>query len=121
MIQRGQRLRFARESRQAVRIMRERLGQDLDRDVAIELRIAHAIDLSHPPFTDLGCHFVDAEPGTGGEGQRWRDYKGERNCGPDRSCKTPQCLLTGASRIVLPFPVPGPVRPPAPPASSGAR
>ena len=70
MIQRGQRLRFARESRQAIRIVRERLGQDLDRDVAIQLRIARAIDLAHAPFADLRGDFVDAEAGAGGEGQR---------------------------------------------------
>ena len=48
MVQRRQRLRFARESRQAIRIAREEIRQDLDRDVAIELRIARAVDLAHP-------------------------------------------------------------------------
>ena len=50
--------------------MRERLGQDLDRDVAIQLRVAGAKDLPHAPFADAGDHFVDTETGTGGEGQR---------------------------------------------------
>ena len=111
MIQRGERLRFARESRQALPVMRERLGQDLDRHVAIQRGIAHAIDLAHAPFADLGCHYVDAEPGAWGEGQRWRDYKGERDCGPDRSWKTVLCLVTqppadtpsAAERPFLPY------------------
>ena len=47
MIQRGQHLRFALESREPVGISRERLGQDLDRDVAIQPRVARAIDLAH--------------------------------------------------------------------------
>ena len=74
MIQRGQRLRFARESRQALPIMRERLGQDsliARRDPAYRAR-----DRPVPcPFADLGCHFVDAEPGARVKRQRWRDYK----------------------------------------------
>ena len=54
MIQRGERLRFALEARQAVGVGRERLGQDLDRDVAIELRVARAIDLAHAACADSG-------------------------------------------------------------------
>ena len=69
MIQRGQRLGFALEARQALGIVRERLGQDLDRDVAVQLRIARAIDLSHAPFADRRGDFVDAETRAWGESQ----------------------------------------------------
>ena len=48
VVQRGQRLRFAREAREAIGIGGQGCGQDLDGDVAIELGIARAIDLAHP-------------------------------------------------------------------------
>jgi hypothetical protein len=38
MLQRGEGLRFALEARDPFGISRERLGQHLDRDIAIELR-----------------------------------------------------------------------------------
>ena len=41
-------LRFALEARQAIRVARERIRQDLDRDVAIEPRVARAVHLAHP-------------------------------------------------------------------------
>ena len=47
----------------------KRLGQDLDRDVAIQLRVAGPEDLPHTPFADAGDHFVDTETGTGSKGQ----------------------------------------------------
>ena len=48
----GERLRFAREPREPFGIAGERVGQDLDRDVAIELRIARAIHLAHAAGAD---------------------------------------------------------------------
>src|SRR5207249_4769498 len=47
MIQRGERLRLPLEARDALGVAGERFGQDLDRDVAIQLVIAGAIDLAH--------------------------------------------------------------------------
>ena len=47
MIQRRQHLRFTPESGQPVGIARERIRQHLERDVAIELRVAGAVDLAH--------------------------------------------------------------------------
>ena len=41
------RLRFTSESRQTIRVAREIVGQDLDGDVAIELRVTGPIDLAH--------------------------------------------------------------------------
>ena len=49
MVQRGERLGFALETRQAVGVLRERVGQDLDRDVAIELRVGRAKTCPIPP------------------------------------------------------------------------
>ena len=51
MIQRGQHLRFPLEPREALGIASERGWQDLDRDIAIELGIARAVDLAHPAHT----------------------------------------------------------------------
>ncbi len=64
-----QRLRFAREPREPVGIAGERVGQDLQRDVAIELRIARTEHLAHPACADAGDDFVDAEARAGSEGQ----------------------------------------------------
>ena len=47
MIQRRQHARFALEAREALRIGREDVRQDFDRDVATELLIMGAIDLAH--------------------------------------------------------------------------
>ncbi len=69
MIERRERLRFALEARQPIGVLRERLRQDLDRDVAIELRVARAIDLPHAAFADRRSDLVDAETGAGSEGQ----------------------------------------------------
>ena len=78
VIQRGERLGLAREPREAIRIVRERLGQHLDGHVAVELRIARAIHLAHAAFANGRCNLVDAEAGAEGKGQRVRDYTGVR-------------------------------------------
>ena len=49
MVQRGEDLGFALEAGQAVGISGERLGQDFERHVAVELRVAGAVDLTHIP------------------------------------------------------------------------
>ena len=72
MIQRSQGFRFPLEAREPVGVVREGLGQDLDRDVAVQLRIARAIDLPHAPFADQRGDLVDAEACTGSESHvRW--------------------------------------------------
>ena len=47
------------------------VGQDLERDVAIQLRVARAIDLAHAAGAEGGEDFVRAEARAGGEGQGW--------------------------------------------------
>ena len=69
MVQRGQRLGFTQEAREPLRVVRERLGQDLDRDIPIELGIARPIDFAHASATDRLDQLEDAEVGAGGEGQ----------------------------------------------------
>jgi hypothetical protein len=65
MIERGEELRLAFKPRQPVTVRGERFGQDLDRDVALQLRVARAIHLAHAARAERGHHFVRAEPLTG--------------------------------------------------------
>jgi hypothetical protein len=69
MVEQRERLRFACEPSEPIWIVGEGVGQELQRDVAIQLRVARAIHLAHAAFADLRGDFVDAEAGTGGEGQ----------------------------------------------------
>ena len=69
VIQLREGLGFTLEAREPISIVRERLGQDLDRDVTIQLRVAGPEDLPHAACADAGDNFVDAEAGAGGEGQ----------------------------------------------------
>ena len=61
MVERGQDLGLAFEPGQPVGVLRERLGQDLQRHITVELRIARAIHLSHAALAYLAGHLVDAE------------------------------------------------------------
>ena len=61
MVQRGERLRLALEPGEPLGILRERVGQDLDRHVATERRVARAIDLAHAAGAEGGEDFVRAE------------------------------------------------------------
>ncbi len=56
--------------------MCEEVGEDFDRDITIQLRVARPIDLAHPPCADLGEDVVDAEACAGGERQTVVDYTG---------------------------------------------
>ena len=67
MIQRRQHLGFAPESREPIRIQRERFGQHLQRHVAIQLRVARAIHLPHPARTEDSKDFIGAEARAGSE------------------------------------------------------
>ena len=47
MVERREDLRFALEAREPIGIVANDVGQDLDRDVAFQLRVARAIHLAH--------------------------------------------------------------------------
>ena len=49
-------------------VVRERLGQHLDRDVAVQLGITRPIDFAHPPTANGLDQGEDAEAGAGSEG-----------------------------------------------------
>jgi hypothetical protein len=46
----------------------EGFGQDLERDIPIQLRVARAIHLAHPASADRGEYLVWAEAGAGAKG-----------------------------------------------------
>ncbi len=68
MVQRSERLGLALEAGNPIRISSERLRQDLDRHITIQLRVPRPVDLPHPAHADLGGHFVRAEARAGGQG-----------------------------------------------------
>ena len=65
VIQRCQHLRLAAEARQAIGIVGDGGQQHLDRDVAIQLGVAGAIDRPHSTGAESGEDFVRAEARAG--------------------------------------------------------
>ena len=61
MRERGGGLRFALEAHHPVRVARKLLGQDLERDLALELAVAGAVDLAHPARAERGDDLVTSE------------------------------------------------------------
>ena len=61
MVERREHLRLALESREAFAIAGERVGQDLDRDLASELGVARAIHLAHPAGAERRNDLVRTE------------------------------------------------------------
>ena len=71
MIERREHLRFAAEPRQSIRIAGQERRQDFQRDVAIELGVARAIDLAHTPGAERGEDLIRAESSAGRQRQGW--------------------------------------------------
>ena len=57
-IERGEDLSFPLEPRDPIRICPKSLGQDLQRHLAVQLRVGGLIDLSHPALADEGGDIV---------------------------------------------------------------
>ena len=72
MIERREDFRFALEAGEPLGIRRDRGRQDLDGDLALQLRVGRPIHLAHPACADLGGDFVGAEARAGSEGQSLR-------------------------------------------------
>ena len=70
MIELRDRARFAVEPLAELRVGGEALGQDLDRDGAIEARVARLVDLAHAARADRRRDFVRAEASAGGQRHR---------------------------------------------------
>ncbi len=69
MVERRKGLRFAPEAGDAVRVGRERLGQDLDRDIAVEPRVSRPVDLPHPAGAEGREDFIRTQACASGECQ----------------------------------------------------
>jgi hypothetical protein len=67
MRERRHRLGLPLEPRERGRVSSECLGQDLDRDVAIQLRVAGPIHLAHAACPERREDFVGAQAGAGHE------------------------------------------------------
>ena len=63
----GEDLRLALEPREAFGVLGEGLGQDLDRDLALQLRVGRAVDDTHPALAERGGDLVGSEAGAGDE------------------------------------------------------
>ncbi len=61
MVQSGEYLRFPPEPRHALDVAGESVWKGLESDMAIEFRIAGAVDLAHAARTDGGFDFVHAQ------------------------------------------------------------
>ena len=74
MAEGGERLRLAIESREPIRIAGELIGQDLDRDVAIEASVMREIDAPIPPSPS--CLTISSEPTRvpGSRDMGWGNY-----------------------------------------------
>src|SRR4029453_16029106 len=67
VIERGEQLRFALETCRSIRIECEDVGQNLERDVTMELRVARPPDFAHPAGAKRGLNFVRANTHAGGQ------------------------------------------------------
>ena len=61
VVERRQHLRFPLEPGQPLGVMHEGVGQDLQGDITVELRVPRFVDLPHAARTDGGEDLVDAE------------------------------------------------------------
>ena len=63
MVERGEHFGFALKPREAIRIRRHGLGQNLEGDLPFQVRVGRLVDLAHTPHADLGSDFIWAEAG----------------------------------------------------------
>ena len=75
VVQRREHSRLALETGEPIRVAGERTRQDLDRDVAPELRVVSAVHLAHAARADQRLQVVSAERRTG---HGWRHEIGSR-------------------------------------------
>jgi hypothetical protein len=65
MVHRGEQLRFAAKAVDALVVVGERFGKDLDRDVALEVLIAGGVNLAHSTRTKQIKNPVRADDSSG--------------------------------------------------------
>ena len=84
VVQRRQDFGLTLESRQPLRVRRNRRGQHLDRNGTLQVGVRRPIHLPHAAHSDLGGDFIGAEASAGGQGHlRGADYR--RKVGPSSS------------------------------------
>ncbi len=71
MVQRGEHLRFTFEAGEPVRIHGEQFGQDLQRDVPIELGVPCAIDLAHAASAERTDDLIRPKLRSNRQGHVW--------------------------------------------------
>ncbi len=64
MIQRGDRARFQFESAHAILIERQHVGNNFDRHIALQARVAGAVDFAHAACADQQLNFVGTKFGS---------------------------------------------------------
>jgi hypothetical protein len=69
VIQRGEPFGFSLKSGEAIVIMDERCGQDFQRDITIQLRVARVADLSHAIRAEAGDDLIRSESRAGDKRQ----------------------------------------------------
>ncbi len=72
VVQLGQQLRLALEAGEALLVLGEGGGEDLDGDLALQLRVGGAKDLAHAALAELAGNLVGAEASARGEGRHLR-------------------------------------------------
>ena len=90
VVQGGHDPRLALEPVAELRIARERVGEDLDRDRAIEPRVARLVHLAHAAGTQGGEDLIGAEVGAGSEGHVEWIIRAARPRRRDYASSTPQ-------------------------------
>ena len=71
-------------------VIGDQVWQDLDRDVAIQLRIARAVNLAHPAGPESGEDLVRAEAVTRPQGQAKSRRRNDSQSGSPNPATTPQ-------------------------------
>jgi hypothetical protein len=74
MIEGRENFSFSLEARQSVGARCQRHRENLDRDLALQLRVSGSIHLAHPTGSHGGDDLKRAEAGAGREGQNAMDY-----------------------------------------------
>ena len=71
VVEAGEDLRLPLEPGEPIRVSGKGVGQDLQGDIAVELRVVGLSDLSHAPLSEEGGHVVVPEAGADVDSHRW--------------------------------------------------
>src|ERR1700694_5614477 len=102
MVERGQDLGFALEAGHALGVAGKRLGQNLQRNIALQLGVAGAVHLAHAAGTDGREDLVRAKSRTHCQRHDWNDLSAKSASAPqpDRVPSTFETLSFARGFIV---------------------